>query len=206
MFKILGILLLAALSVNAFSFVNIISYAKYLYPRNLTYLSAGVGGNELWRGILKDCSKKLTFSCLQKNAYSYLDNTLGEIDNVTIFDGILMTKNNLDYGTCEKNCEEDTSEEDNLVEDRSYKENFKAFEEPETPLEEVTSALRHKTVKFLATRDYEIQLPEFVFEKAKIKISPREIDSNGALVRIDFGSPLEQQGRLFKKIREFSSC
>jgi len=71
----------------------------------------------------------------------------------------------------------------------------------ESPLEEITNALRRKTVKFLSTRNYEIQLPQFFFEGATMKISPREIDENGALLRVDFGTEgVQEQGRIFKKI------
>ncbi|XP_008548246.1 uncharacterized protein LOC103571749 [Microplitis demolitor] len=208
MLRVLYVLLLSTIYVSSFSFVNIVSFAKYLYPRNLTYLNTGAGSNELWRGILRDCNKKLTFSCLQKNAYSYLDNTLGDYDNITVFDGFLLTKNNLNYDTCSKNCGDEIEEEENFVDQgRSKKDDDyddgQGYQEPKTPLEEITSALRDRTVKFLATRDYEIQLPEFIFDKAKIKISPKEIDRDGALVRVDFGSRGLEHGRFFKKIRKF---
>lgn len=189
-------------NASFFSFSKIASYAKYLYPENLT---AEATGNELWSGILKDCRNKMTFSCIQKNAYFYLDNTLVEHDNITVFDGFTLTKNSLNYDSCRKNCQDDFQEnlvENSSREDRSQKEEkTRLYEDKKTPLEEVTSALRDKTVKFLATRDYEIQLPDFFFENSKIKISPKEIDENGALVRIDFGQRgIENQGRLFKKL------
>lgn len=191
------------------SLSNIASYTRHLAIGNLT---AAAAGNELWSGILKDCRGKMSFSCLQKNAYTYLDNTFVERDNITVFSGLTLRRNNLDYGACTKNCRDDVNE--NLVDTgkrrgRDEKNNAKAsdpnenlYEEKMSPLEEITSALRDKTVKFLATRDYEVELPEFFFQSSRIKISPREIDENGALVRIDFGeSAVQSQGRLlFKQI------
>lgn len=181
-------------------------YAKIL---KFNTLNINETGNELWHGLFRDCNKKVTFSCIQKNAYTYLDNVFIERDNITIFDGLTLTKNNVTYDTSPKtdNCN-DVGE--NLVDVDTDDCRNKAAEEAElqgrklrdeSPLEEITNALRRKTVKFLSTRNYEIQLPQFFFEGATMKISPREIDENGALLRVDFGTEqVQEQGRIFKKI------
>lgn len=53
-------------------------------------------GNDLWDGILSDCMRKPSFSCMQKNMYSYLDRTLMSSDlNVT--DNFLFLKNQVNY-------------------------------------------------------------------------------------------------------------
>lgn len=203
-FVIIGFTLVDA---NYFSFSKFARYAKYIYPENLT---TSAGSNQLWAGILKDCSNKLSFSCIQKNAYSYLDDSLVDKDNITVFDGFVLRKNNLVYDSCTKNCKDNLSE--NLIRNSNNQEPItedienekKFYDETKSPLEEITEALREKSVKFLSTRDYEIELPTFMFDNSRIKISPREIDENGALVRIDFGERnIEPQGRLFKKIRKF---
>ncbi|KYM78007.1 hypothetical protein ALC53_11474 [Atta colombica] len=160
-------------------------YAKFL---KFNTLNINETGNELWHGLFRDCKKKVTFSCIQKNAYTYLDNVFIERDNITIFDGLILTKNNITYNTCLKR--------ENQIEDRKFND--------ESPLEEITNALRRKTMKFLSTRNYEIQLPQFFFESVTMKISPREIDENGALLRVDFGTEgVQEQGRIFKKIKKF---
>nr|XP_034179161.1 uncharacterized protein LOC117603791 [Osmia lignaria] len=198
-----------------FSFKNLKAYTRIF---KLDGLLANETGNELWNGLLRDCDRSVTFSCIQKNAYSYLDNVFVERDNVTVFEGLTLTKNSLDYGTCRKKEEQDSLDE-NLVggssndhcsneaesEGTEGEETGRQFEEERTPLEEVTDALRKRAVKFLATRDYEIRLPDFFFEGAAIKISPREVDENGALVRLDFGQQrLQSEGRIFfKKIKKF---
>lgn len=194
-----------------FDIKNLKNYAKIF---NFGGLSLNQTENELWKGLIRDCDRSVTFSCIQKNAYTYLDNVFVERDNITVFEGLTMTKNNLDYGTCRRKSDEDDSMDENLVE-KSSKDNCdedeseeekgeergRQFGEEQSPLEEVTNALRKRAMKFLATRDYQIQLPDFFFERATIRISPREIDENGALVRVDFGQQgLESQGRIFKKI------
>lgn len=181
-------------------------YAKIL---KFNTLSINETGNELWHGLFRDCNKRVTFSCIQKNAYTYLDNAFIEKDNITIFDGLILTKNNITYDTCSKtenrndvrenlvdvdtnDCEDETTEK--------IKTQGRMFD-IKSPLEEITNALRQKTMKFLSTRNYEIQLPQFFFEGATMKISPREVDENGALLRIDFGTDgIQEQGRIFKKI------
>ncbi|XP_058793660.1 uncharacterized protein LOC131665639 [Phymastichus coffea] len=173
--------------------------------------------NELWTGIIRDCSKKVTFSCIQKNAYSYLDRTFIDSKNITVFEGLSLTRNNLDYENCKKDDPKDNVVEDangsdderskidlddNELESEKLQEEEKEQEEYLSPLEEITYALRKKTIKFLATRDYKIQLPKIIGDGASLKISPREIDANGALIRIDFDSQaLEEQphARFFLK-------
>lgn len=53
-------------------------------------------GNDLWDGILSDCSRKPSFSCMQKNMYSYLDRTLLSND-VNVTDNFLFIKNQVNY-------------------------------------------------------------------------------------------------------------
>ncbi|XP_014600031.1 PREDICTED: uncharacterized protein LOC106784714 isoform X1 [Polistes canadensis] len=184
--------------------------------------------NELWHGLLKDCKKKVTFSCIQKNAYSYLDGTFSDQNNITIFDGLTLTKNNLNYGTCgignndrrsidenlidddrsmNKNCELEDDENDDKENDANgtRRRGRMMDERPKSPLEEITDALRQKAMKFLVTRNYEIELPKILFEGTTMKISPRQIDDTGALIRLDFnqGSGVSNEGRIFKKIKKF---
>lgn len=53
-------------------------------------------GNDLWDGILGDCPKNPSFSCMQKNVYTYLDRTLLSKDlNVT--ENFLFLKNQVNY-------------------------------------------------------------------------------------------------------------
>ncbi|XP_077271263.1 DUF1676 domain-containing protein Osi17 [Temnothorax americanus] len=208
-------LILLCLSMTL-SYSELFSAEKLrLYAKLLKFNTLNINetGNELWHGLFRDCNKRVTFSCIQKNAYTYLDNAFIERDNITVFDGLVLTKNNITYDTCSKtenrndvgenlvdvdtnDCDENKAAEEIKTQDRMFND--------ESPLEEITNALRRKTVKFLSTRNYEIQLPQFYFEGTTVKISPREIDENGALIRIDFGTDgVQEQGRIFKKIKKF---
>lgn len=53
-------------------------------------------GNELWDGLIRDCLKKPTFSCIQKNVYTFLDTSLG-LKDVNITSRVQLTKNQVDY-------------------------------------------------------------------------------------------------------------
>lgn len=194
-----------------FSAEKLRRYAKIL---KLDALTINETGNDLWHGLFKDCHKRVTFSCIQKNAYTYLNNVFVERDNITVFDGLILTKNNMTYDTCRRT-EDRNDVRENLVDDvdadtcekkaakQEEAQGRKFADEPESPLEMITNALRRKAVKFLSTRNYELQLPQFFFEGATVKISPREIDENGALLRVDFGNQDAEEGRiLFKKISE----
>ncbi|CAK9807950.1 hypothetical protein ANTQUA_LOCUS5399 [Anthophora quadrimaculata] len=214
--KFVIVLMCLCVTQTSCHFFTVDNLKKYTRIFQFDGLLRNQTGNELWDGLFRDCDRSVTFSCIQKNAYAYLDDVFVERDNITVFDGLTMTRNNLDYGTCRKK-EDRESLDENLVEGFSKgncdeeeseegksKEEYRQFEEDQLPLEEVTNALRKRAVKFLATRDYQIQLPEFFFEGASVKISPREIDENGALVRVDFGQTgVQSEGRIFKKIRKF---
>lgn len=53
-------------------------------------------GNELWDSLIRDCLKKPTFSCIQKNVYHYLDTTL-QLNDVNVTNRLQMTRNQLDW-------------------------------------------------------------------------------------------------------------
>ena len=53
-------------------------------------------GNELWDNLIRDCLKKPTFSCIQKNVYSYLDTTL-KLNDVNVTSKVQLTRNKLVY-------------------------------------------------------------------------------------------------------------
>ncbi|XP_041985527.1 uncharacterized protein LOC121737862 [Aricia agestis] len=161
-------------------------------------------GNSLWDNILNKCALEPSMSCLQKNFYSYLDESLdsGEVN----VGGVCFKKNNVDmnkyskeaniiYLTGGKNEERSLDEENEIPDD----------EEAETPLEEVTDALYGKGVKFLMTHDMKLTLPNMMFDGATVKVSPRALTKTGALVHIELQPKKEvETGRIFfNKIKKY---
>ena len=63
-------------------------------------------GNRLWDNLIKNCLRKPSFSCIQKNVYHYLDDTLN-VDNVNISNRILFRKNTVDYTKYTKEANEE---------------------------------------------------------------------------------------------------
>lgn len=115
-------------------------------------------------------------SCVQKNVYSYLDETLDQKDlNVGQF--VKFTSNNIDFHKYTKEANENDINEE---EPRS-----------ETPLDEVTDALSNKAVKFLMTHNAEFKMP-FVLNGAYLKVSPRGFEGDGVLVRLDVLHPQQE--------------
>lgn len=78
---------------------------------------------------------------------------------------------------------------------------------PESPIEEVSNAFYGKTIKFAMTHDVEVDLPEIVFNGATFRISPRSIEGNGLIAKLELIPKQVVQARLAgtmikKKIRK----
>ncbi|GJQ85513.1 hypothetical protein Trydic_g23099 [Trypoxylus dichotomus] len=144
-------------------------------------------GNSLWYNLLHKCQDS-SFSCIKRTAYNYLDNLLGQSDNIQVTSNIALEKNDIDYESISKQSENDTA-----------KDTF----ERSSPLEEVTEALHDKAVKFMMTHDIVVRLPEYFFDGALLKVSPRTFEGGGAIIKLD---TFPGQGRIFfKKIKKFIS-
>lgn len=77
----------------------------------------------------------------------------------------------------------------------------------ETPIEEVTNALYGKSIKFAMTHDIELKLPEMMFDGATFRISPKSIEGNGIIAKLELIPRQQAEARLagkiiMKKIRE----
>ncbi|XP_055632151.1 uncharacterized protein LOC129772021 isoform X1 [Toxorhynchites rutilus septentrionalis] len=164
-------------------------------------------GNPLWDALVAECIKKPTFACIQKNVYSFLGESL-EVGDFNVSSRLVFTKNRVDFTkyTREAN-EEDHDQGDHEVDNEIP--DARDFE-PTSPIEEVTSALHGKTVKFMLTHDVNIQMPEMMFDGAIFRIEPRAIEGNGMLAKLEFipKTAVESRGIqtpriLFKKIKKF---
>lgn len=59
-------------------------------------------GNSLWDNILNKCSVKPSVTCLQKNVYTYLDESLDFNDDISVSSGMCFKKNNVDVNKYSK--------------------------------------------------------------------------------------------------------
>ncbi|XP_035892119.1 uncharacterized protein LOC118503227 [Anopheles stephensi] len=162
-------------------------------------------GNRLWDALIADCMRKPTFACIQKNVYSFLGEQL-DVENVNFTNRVQFLRNRVDFTkyASEVNDGEDGDNENEIPDARS------AFE-PTSPIEEVTTALRDKSLKFMLTHDVSIQMPEVMFDGAIFRIQPRAIEGNGMIAKLEFvprTELAEARGHgspriLFKKIKKF---
>ncbi|XP_070505972.1 uncharacterized protein Osi17 [Chironomus tepperi] len=156
-------------------------------------------GNELWDGLIRDCLKKPTFSCIQKNVYTFLDSTFG-LKDVNITNRLQLTQNKVNYELPEPTPNDEENEI--FFEGRGA-----------APIEEISSAFYDKSIKFLVTHDMNFKLPEVVFDGATFRISPRAIEGNGIVAKLEYipnpeitevEARSEDLARLFKKkIKKF---
>lgn len=72
-------------------------------------------GNELWDNLIRDCLKKPTFSCIQKNVYTFLDATMA-VRDVNLTSKIQFTRNEVSYEISDEPADEEN--EINLEEGR----------------------------------------------------------------------------------------
>ncbi|XP_017103839.2 uncharacterized protein Osi17 isoform X2 [Drosophila bipectinata] len=148
-------------------------------------------GNELWDGLVRDCYLKPDISCFQKNVFSYLDGAL-DVQDVNVTQRLKFFKNQVEY------------EVEKDKEDHSQA----RAASPETPIEEVTNALYGKSIKFAMTHDLEVDLPEVMFNGATFRISPRAIEGNGIIAKLELIPKQVVKARLAgaiiqKKIQKF---
>lgn len=97
------------------SFEEISNYTSPKFgDRKQTFVRSG---NELWDSLIDECLQKPTFSCFQKNVYTYLDNTL-KSDDVNVTDRILFKKIDIDPNTLLQ-LQNDTEEENEILKEES---------------------------------------------------------------------------------------
>ncbi|XP_035777141.1 uncharacterized protein LOC118458586 isoform X2 [Anopheles albimanus] len=161
-------------------------------------------GNHLWDALIAECMRKPTFACIQKNVYNFLGEQL-EVENMNFTNRVQFLRNRVDFSKYTREANEPETEIDNEIPDARG-----AFE-PSSPIEEVTTALREKSLKFMLTHDVNIQMPEIMFDGAIFRIQPRAIEGNGMLAKLEFvprTELAEARGHgtpriLFKKIKKF---
>ncbi|XP_055587754.1 uncharacterized protein LOC129740169 isoform X2 [Uranotaenia lowii] len=166
-------------------------------------------GNRLWDSMIAECIPKPTFACIQKNVYNFLGDSL-EVGDFNITNRVIFTRNRVDFTKYTREAneahhnEQDPDPADNEIPDA------RADNEPTSPIEEVTTALQGKTLKFMLTHDVNVQMPEILFDGAVFRIQPRAIEGNGMLAKLEFipRTAVEARGTvqpriLFKKIKKF---
>ncbi|XP_068084806.1 uncharacterized protein [Anabrus simplex] len=169
---------------------KIMSPSTKKHPNSTLY-----GDNVLWKGLFHDCGKTASLSCVKKNVFNYLDDTVSTIGNVSITDNLLFTQNSYE-NKYERSKNEDV--------DREYDE-VEAKSNTISTFDGVTDLLYEKGMKFVMSHDMEFRLPDTVFNGAVIKLSPGAVgEEGGALLKIEMTKDNPQEeGRIFHKKHKF---
>ncbi|SPP80194.1 uncharacterized protein LOC117583428 isoform X2 [Drosophila guanche] len=159
-------------------------------------------GNELWDGIIRDCYLRPDISCFQKNVFSYLNEAL-DVQDVNVTQRLKFFKNQVQYEAEKQEQQQQQQHNANEIPNRA-----RAANPAETPIEEVTTALYGKSIKFAMTHDLEVDLPEVMFNGATFRISPRSIEGNGIIAKLELIPKQVVKARLAgmiiqKKIQKF---
>lgn len=145
--------------------------------------------NTLWRTLLEDC-KIPTAQCVERNMYKYLKQVLEYPKDYSVTSFLKFAKNSLNYTQAAN----DEGLEDDEDQQRST-------------IDEMSRTFQEQGFKFLMTHDLEVQMPDTFFEGATLKIAPRSLETNGAVVKLEW-IPKEipegaVEGRIFlKKIKK----
>jgi Protein of unknown function (DUF1676) len=89
-------------------------------------------GNSLWDALIKECLRRPTFSCIQRNVYSYLDEQLSA-DDFNVTNRLLFFKNRVDFTKYTKeanmkyNTVDDDDNDDEVDEGRAGRCHFLSF-------------------------------------------------------------------------------
>lgn len=95
-FLILNLVLIQCSETKSFSDVGVKNKTIKGSSKDFYYNGTFRTGNVLWDNILNECTIKPTIKCLQKNVYSYLDDSLGFNGDVKVTDGVCFKKNKVD--------------------------------------------------------------------------------------------------------------
>lgn len=73
-------------------------------------------GNDLWDGIIRDCLRRPSFSCFQKNVHNYLDNTL-DLGDVNVTNSFVFLKNKVDVHKYTREANDQFADGENKIPD-----------------------------------------------------------------------------------------
>lgn len=69
-------------------------------------------GNNLWDNLIRDCLQKPSFSCIQKNIYVYLSDTL-QASTLNLTNRLQFSRNTINFDNIRKSIENNEIDDDN---------------------------------------------------------------------------------------------
>lgn len=160
-----------------------------------SYSNASIG-SALWDTFLGDC-KRPSFACVRKTFDHYLDDTFNYPNDIDFGGYLKLTKNKFHF------------DESNQIEELQTNEtNVESGSRLLSSLDEMSGTFRSKLVKFMMTHDVELQLPEILFDGGVFRISPRSIEGDGTIVKLNIlpGQLTNTNGEGRILLKKLSKC
>lgn len=164
------------------------------------------GSNSMWDGLFRECGAKTSLTCVKRNVFEYLNQSIETDRDFPVTDNIFFTRNGN---------EPVENKYDRHLNNVSYQHDTTRNVSDNEPLEQrsfssfssLTNALYDKGVSFIKTHDLILQLPEMLFDGAVVRISPKSLEEDGgAMFKVELTQERNGQGEgriLFKK-RKYS--
>lgn len=198
--------------VDSLTMLSYKSYSPYKDHKELARMYSVVdkdnrtlnlyGSNSMWDGLFRECGAKTSLTCVKRNVFEYLNQSIETDGDFPVTDSILFTRNGN---------EPIENKYDRRLNDVSYQHDTTKSVSDNEPLEQrsfnsfssLTNALYDKGVSFIKTHDLVFQLPEMLFDGAVVRISPKSLEEDGgALFKVELNQGRNSSGEgriLFKK-------
>jgi hypothetical protein len=159
------------------------------------------GNNSMWDGLFRECGAKTSLTCVKRNVFEYLNQSIETDGDFPVTDSILFTRNSN---------EPIENKYDSQLNNVSHQHDATSSVSDNEPLEQrsfssfpsLTNALYDKGVSFIMTHDLVFQLPEMLFDGAVVRISPKSLEEDGAMFKLEMNQERNGAGEgriLFKK-------
>jgi len=165
------------------------------------------GSNSLWDGLFRDCGAKTSLSCVKRNVFEYLNQSIETDGDFPISDSILFTRNGNEFveNKYDRRLNNVSYQHDTT---RSVSDNEPSEQRSFSLFSSLTNALYDKGVSFIKTHDLVLQLPEMLFDGAVVRISPKSLEEDGgAIFKVELNQKMNDsgQGRILFKKRKYSN-
>jgi hypothetical protein len=160
------------------------------------------GSNSMWDGLFRDCGAKTSLTCVKRNVFEYLNQTIETDGDFPVTDSILFTQNGNEFIENKYDRQLNNVSYHHDVR-RSVSDNKTSEQRSFSSFPNLTNALYDKGVKFIMTHDLVLQLPEMLFDGTVIRISPKGLEEDGgAMFKVELNQKMDSSGEgriLFKK-------
>jgi hypothetical protein len=196
--------------VDSLAMLSFKSFSPYINKKDLARMYSVVdnrtinlyGSNSMWDGLFRQCGAKTSLTCVKRNVFQYLNQSIETDGDFPVTDSILFTRNGND--PIENKYDRRLNQHDTP---RSVSDNEPLEQRSFSSFSSLTNALYDKGVSFIKTHDLVLQLPEMLFDGAVVRISPKSLEEDGgALFKVELNQERNRsgEGRILFKKRKYS--